>query len=135
LNKQIWIEDESLAIGKIYLPEPFWKTLSESPMVKIEVSKTIRIERLVNEYGPADQNAFLLAMQHITKKLGGQHFNEAKEKLLVGDMASVIDILLTYYDKAYLHGLDKNKERVIKTVEWDKKNSSQIAKELISGTK
>jgi len=135
LNKRIWIEDESLAVGKIYLPQPFWRTMCNSPMVKIEVSRPIRVGRLVEEYGPADPQEFLHAMMQITKRLGGQHFNAAKDKLLEADMASTIDILLNYYDKAYLHGLEKNKQRVIKTVEWNGKDASQIAEELIRSMK
>ncbi len=135
LGKRIWIEDESLSVGKIYLPEPFWRVMCNSPMVKIEVSRAVRVERLVKEYGPADQEDFLKAMTHITKKLGGQHFNAAKKKLVEGDMASTIDILLNYYDKTYLHGLEKNKQRVVKMYEWDGKSPSEISEQLIKSLK
>ena len=70
--KRIWIEDESLAVGKIFVPHDLWKQLSMGPVVELAVNKEVRIERLVNEYGGADQNEFLDAMTRITKKLGGQ---------------------------------------------------------------
>ncbi len=132
LSKPIWVEDESIAIGKIFLPNEFWQTMHNSPLVKMEVSKDVRVTRLVNEYGDADKGEFLAIMGKITKKLGGQNFNAAKEKLLQGDMASTIEILLTYYDKAYLNSIEKRKEKVLKVVEWDGTNVNSFAKELQS---
>ena len=49
-NKRIWIEDESVAVGKIFLPTDFWQTMNHSPVVELQVGKDIRIQRLVNEY-------------------------------------------------------------------------------------
>jgi tRNA 2-selenouridine synthase len=94
----------------------------------------MRIERLVNEYGPADRQEFLELMGKIVKRLGGQHYNAAKEKLLAGDMHSTIEILLTYYDKAYQFGLEKKKERITATLNWNGTNTESIVRELISET-
>jgi tRNA 2-selenouridine synthase len=135
LSKPIWVEDESIAIGKIFLPNDFWQTMMKSHIVKMDVDKKIRVERLTNEYGSADRDEFLQIMGKVTNKLGGQHFNAAKEKLLQGDMASTIEILLTYYDKAYLNSIDKRKSRVKTTTTWDGKNVSDFATELISEVK
>lgn len=122
IHKPIWIEDESIAIGKIFLPNELWQTMSVSPVVEMDLNKLARIERLVSEYGDADKEEFLKAMERITKRLGGQHFKAAKEKLLQGDMAATIEILLTYYDKAYLNGLEKKQNRIKEKVEWSGKD-------------
>jgi tRNA 2-selenouridine synthase len=119
LNKPIWIEDESIAIGQVFLPNTFWQTLRKSPLVELVLEKSLRLHRLVNEYGPADKEEFLNAMERITRKLGGQHFKAAKEKLMDGDMPATIDILLTYYDKAYRKGLELNKHRINSSIHWD----------------
>lgn len=132
LSKPVWVEDESIAIGKIFLPNDFWDTMMKSPLLKMEVNKEIRVGRLVNEYGAADRDEFLQIIGKITKKLGGQNYNDAKEKLQQGDMASTIDILLTYYDKAYLNSIEKRKDRILKTVEWNGANAELLAKELQS---
>jgi tRNA 2-selenouridine synthase len=130
VDRTIWIEDESLSIGRIFLPLDFWDTMSKSPVVEVELDRGKRIERLVDEYGPADRSEFLELMGKITKRLGGQHYNAAKEKLLEGDMYSTIDILLTYYDKAYQYGLDKKKSRIISKVEWNGSDTTQIVNHL-----
>jgi tRNA 2-selenouridine synthase len=131
INRRVWIEDESIAVGKIFLPEPLWKRMGASPLIEVDVDKAKRVERLVNEYGAADKNLFLQAMVRITKKLGGQNFNAAKERLLAGDMYSTIEILLHYYDKAYYNGLSRKKNQVRSTSHWDGTDVSSIADELI----
>jgi tRNA 2-selenouridine synthase len=132
LSKRIWVEDESIAIGKIFLPNDFWKTMSQSPIVRMDVSKEIRVQRLVDEYGLADRDEFLLIMGKVVKKLGGQHFNTAREKLLQGDMASTIEILLTYYDKAYVNSIEKRRSRILSSLNWNGKNAALFGKELIN---
>ncbi len=131
IQKKIWVEDESLAIGKIFLPNTFWKTMRAGLVFRIEVAKEIRIQRLVNEYGPADPVEFLKAMEKIIKRLGGQHFTAAKERLLADDMHSTIDILLTYYDRAYSTGLANREFIVSPALEWDGKDADACALSLI----
>ena len=132
LTKRIWVEDESIAIGKIFLPHDFWLRMNESPLVQMNVSKDIRVQRLVSEYGPADRDEFLTIMGKVVTKLGGQHYNTAKEKLLQGDMASTIDILLTYYDKAYLNSISKRNNRIQFYLDWNGMDADSFAKELIN---
>ncbi|MBI3482167.1 MAG: tRNA 2-selenouridine(34) synthase MnmH [Bacteroidetes bacterium] len=132
LSKRIWVEDESIAIGKIFLPQDFWNTMCKSHLVQMDVAKEIRVQRLVNEYGSADRDLFLETIGKITKKLGGQNFNAAREKLMQGDMTSTIDILLTYYDKAYRNSIEKRKDRILNSISWNGKNESQLASELIN---
>jgi tRNA 2-selenouridine synthase len=103
-----------------------------SPVVELQVDKDIRINRLVHEYGSADKQLFLEAMTGITKRLGGQHFKAAKEKLFENDMPAVIDILLTYYDKAYRNGLDKKTGRTKAAFTWNGKDKREVIKNLIS---
>jgi tRNA 2-selenouridine synthase len=132
LSKRIWVEDESITIGKVYLPPDFWAQMKSSPLAQMEVSKEVRIQRLVNEYGPANREEFLEAMGRIVKKLGGQNYNAAKEKLLQNDMASVIDILLTYYDKTYSESLLKKEQRIKAALPWNGNDSLSFAKKLIN---
>lgn len=130
-SKRVWVEDESIAIGKIFLPNDLWLQMIQSPLVQMEVSKELRIQRLVNEYGPADREEFLACMGKIVKKLGGQNYQLAREKLVENDMLTVMDLLLTYYDKAYLGSLDKKKSRIRLTHPWDGRDAISYAKDLI----
>ncbi len=130
LTKRIWVEDESIAIGKIFLPNDFWKQMAQSPLIEMDVAKEVRVQRLVEEYGSANPEEFLSIMGKIVTKLGGQHYKQAKEKLEEGDMTSVIDILLTYYDKAYLRSIEKRRGKVINVVAWDGGSIERIVNSL-----
>lgn len=132
ISKPIWVEDESITIGKVFLPPDFWLRMKSSPIVQMNVSKEVRVQRLVAEYGHADRGEFLEAMTKIVKRLGGQHFKAAKEKLLEGDMASTIEILLTYYDKYYLESIGSKKDRVRLTLPWNGEDASAFAKSMSS---
>ena len=132
LSKRVWVEDESIAIGKIFLPHDFWVRMNESPLVQMNVTKDIRVQRLVSEYGSADRNEFLTIMGKVVTKLGGQHYNAAKEKLLQGDMASTIDILLTYYDKAYLNSIEKRKSKLLSNIPWNGVDSNGYAQSILN---
>lgn len=131
LTKRIWIEDESIAVGKIFVPEPLWKNLRSSPIIKIDVPREVRVQRLVEDYGKVDKDLLLDAMKNITKKLGGQHFNAAKEKLLAGDLATTADILLTYYDKAYDKAIDARGKQISKTLSFTWEDPTNFVKLLI----
>lgn len=130
LTRRIWVEDESHAVGRIYLPEAFWQQMNHAPVVEIVVEKEERVRRLVDEYGPADREEFLAAMSRITRKLGGQHFEDAKERLMNGDMAGTIRILLTYYDKAYRTGLERKKGRLRERFSFDGTDYDEVARSL-----
>jgi tRNA 2-selenouridine synthase len=134
-DRRVWVEDESIAIGKIFLPTDFWKTMHDSPLVQMDVPKEVRVQRLVDEYGPANRDEFLTIMGKIIKRLGGQHYTAAKEKLIQGDMNSTIDILLTYYDKAYLQSIEKRSERVRLKIKWDGKNMDTFVTEILTEIK
>ncbi|HMP99756.1 MAG TPA: tRNA 2-selenouridine(34) synthase MnmH [Cyclobacteriaceae bacterium] len=131
MHRRIWIEDESIAIGKVFLPDAFWKNLRTSPLLQLQVDKSVRIKHLVEEYGKADINQLTEAIEKITKKLGGQHAKAAKEKLLAGDLATTVDILLTYYDKAYQNGLLQRESKIIDKFEYDGANAKQMAALLV----
>ncbi len=132
LAKRIWVEDESIAIGKIFLPHDFWKQMAQSPLIQMDVEKEVRVQRLVEEYGPSNREEFLAIMGKIVTKLGGQHYKHAKEKLAIGDMVSVIDILLTYYDKAYLRSIEKRKIMVRGSLLWNGVNVDEFVGKILT---
>jgi len=132
LSRPVWVEDESISIGKIFLPKSFFEQKKNAPVVQIEVEKNIRVDRLVNEYGSAPKDEFLASMEKITKKLGGQNFSTARDYLLNGDMHGTISILLTYYDKTYTFSLENKSASIISVCNWDGQNSEPLISELKS---
>lgn len=129
-DRPLWVEDESIAIGRIFLPASFWKAMNSAPILEIEVPKDVRISRLVSEYEHVPAELFHEAMTRITKRLGGQHYNSARERLFAGDLSTSIGIILNYYDKAYANAIDRKRRRVIDKISWDGADASAFAEFL-----
>lgn len=105
INKPVWVEDESHAIGRVYLPMPFWQRMLQSPVIAIEAPSALRISRLVAEYASAPAAELAASLEKIRKRLGGQHYQRALAALEAQDFHLGAAIALEYYDKSYRHGL------------------------------
>ncbi|WP_167616595.1 tRNA 2-selenouridine(34) synthase MnmH [Maribellus sediminis] len=103
-SKPVWVEDESRQLGQCGIPDPLFQQLRSAPLIKIIISKKLRINRLVKEYGGFEKEALRLKVESIKKRLGGLAASEAIEALENGELATVTDITLSYYDKAYDYG-------------------------------
>lgn len=103
----IWMEDESRMIGRVTLPDPVFRLISESLLVVMEVPRETRIARLVNEYAGFGQALLAGGVGRITERLGGARSKEALAALASGEYARVAGIALAYYDKAYQHSMER----------------------------
>ncbi len=120
-GKVIFVEDESRGIGRIGIPDVFFRIMREAPVIFLDVPKPERIRRLVREYASFPSERLAAAINRISRKLGGLHCKLALGALEEGDFDTVADILLTYYDKAYLKGLSMRDPESVRqvTVERD----------------
>lgn len=107
-QKRIWVESESLTIGRAYLPVTLWNAMNASPSVELIVPKQMRIQHLVNQYGTVDVHLLAESIKKIQQNFGGNRVKESLEMLEVGNLASVADMLLDYYDKRYQFGRTKH---------------------------
>jgi tRNA 2-selenouridine synthase len=115
LKSVIWVEDESRGIGTVSIPEPFFKIMKQSRLIFIDVEKSLRTERLVNEYAGFNIYPLENAILRITQRLGGLNTKLAIEALYKKDFKTAASILLEYYDKAYLKSCsDRNPSNVYK---------------------
>lgn len=100
-GKLVWLEDEARNIGVCHLPNPLWEKMKAAPIVRLNIPKEERIERLVDDYGNYSKEDLSACILKIQKRLGPQHAKRALEELEIGNLRAVADISLTYYDKAY----------------------------------
>ena len=129
-NQKIWTENESRGIGTVYLPEGFWMQMQAAPLINITIPKENRLDILTQMYVGKDPSLLIPAFERIQKKLGGLKLKQAIEHLQAGDYRSAADIALTYYDKAYAFGLEKNKSPRIIQKKFDYFDADKIASEL-----
>ncbi len=130
INQPVWTENESRGIGKVYIPEGFWSQMQAAPLINITIPKENRLDILTQMYVGKDPATLAPAFERIRKKLGGQNLNHALEALQTGDYRTAADIALTYYDKAYAFGLQKNQSARIIQKKFDYFDALKIAHEL-----
>jgi tRNA 2-selenouridine synthase len=109
-HKPLWLEDESLSIGRVQMPKPLFDRMQASPSIVLQVPKQLRIQKLAQEYCRTDPGILEAAILRIKKRLGGLATKEALEAIAAGDMEKMVAIALTYYDKAYTYELAKKKQ-------------------------
>jgi tRNA 2-selenouridine synthase len=99
----IWLEDESRVLGNCSINDPLFRQMRSSILIKIIIPKSERVKRLVREYGTFDKELLTKSIEKIRQRMGGLAVKQAKESLDAGDISTVADLTLTYYDKAYNH--------------------------------
>ncbi len=100
-QKAIWVEGESMQVGKVFIPPHMFSTMKLADTINYCVPRSKRVERLVRIYGNFDKEMYQNAFDKIRKRLGGMLTDQAKEKIESGDMSTAADIALNYYDKGY----------------------------------
>ncbi|AKD53573.1 tRNA 2-selenouridine(34) synthase MnmH [Spirosoma radiotolerans] len=130
-SRRIWIEDESRSIGSCFIPMALWQQMRMASVAFIDMPKDKRVHRLVAEYATIDHGSLVEATERIRKRLGGKVTKDALDALARHDYATVADLTLDYYDKAYLHGLAQRDSATISPIDTQKDEPSQTAQRLI----
>lgn len=107
LQQPIWIEDESRMIGRVFIPEKLHIEMSRAIVLSIEMPKHLRIGRLIGDYAKYPKTLLIQSIEKISRRLGGQHAKTTVSAIEQDDFATAIDLVLTYYDKAYCYDLTK----------------------------
>ncbi|MEQ9424636.1 MAG: tRNA 2-selenouridine(34) synthase MnmH [Cyclobacteriaceae bacterium] len=130
--ERIWIEDESIAIGEAFIPEEFWNQMKNGRLIRIELDKSERVQRLVSEYGCSSKVDLKDKIMKVQKRLGGQYVKAALDHLEGGNLHAVADIVLKYYDKAYNNSLDRKSDKILKTLKFSRFDHDQMVSEILS---
>src|SRR5574343_124956 len=107
----IWLEDESQRIGLVNIPQPLWNHMRQCPVYFLDIPFEERLKHITVEYGPLDKQKMADAIQRIQKRLGPLETKTALQFLEENEIAACFRILLKYYDKWYLKGL-QNREKL-----------------------
>ncbi|MFU8859549.1 MAG: tRNA 2-selenouridine(34) synthase MnmH [Cyclonatronaceae bacterium] len=130
-GKPVFIEDESLSIGRVVMPDELFAAKSAAPFIEVQTSREERIARLLHIYGNADHNRLAEGILRVEKKLGGLNTKKALEALEKGDLAEVASLLLTYYDKAYQKAITNKKREALFRIPFTFDRTRLTAQEII----
>ena len=106
-NSPIWLEDESIHIGKVGIPKSFWQQMRNSPFYFLEIPFEERLKNIVIGYGEFPKEKLVECILKIQKRLGGLDAKNAISFVENGDLEAAFSILLKYYDKMYDSSLQK----------------------------
>lgn len=109
-SRPVWLEDESINIGRVSIPRALFEKMRAAPMVCVEMDQGARAERIFNEYACFDRAVLASQSDRLTRRLGSENQKNARAFILDGKMKEAILILLDYYDKLYRFSL-KNREK------------------------
>jgi tRNA 2-selenouridine synthase len=130
-QQPVWLEDESRMIGTITLPPPVIEKINSGSLICLEVERSVRVDRLVEEYAGYDPSELAGAIVKIRQRLGPDRTHEALSMLHKGDFLRVAGIMLDYYDKAYRFSLGRRKQDEIFTIRVTRFEPSEIARQLV----
>ncbi|MDQ3292810.1 MAG: tRNA 2-selenouridine(34) synthase MnmH [Bacteroidota bacterium] len=130
-SNRIWIEDENSVIGRINLPPSLYNQMQQAPLIKLEIPKNARIQKLANDYRTADKTLLQQAIERIKKRLGGLAYKEALEAIEASDIEKMVEIALVYYDKAYAYQLANKPPDKIITVTFPKIDAQENTRRIL----
>lgn len=130
-NLPIWVEDESISIGKISIPTGFFAKMRDLPVYFLAIPFAERTKHLVHTYASLSHSQLADAISKITKRLGYDKAKFALEALENKDYYKVVELTLAYYDNCYLKGLQKREESSILKFEILTVNPNENADFLI----
>ncbi|MBI9069747.1 MAG: tRNA 2-selenouridine(34) synthase MnmH [Salinivirgaceae bacterium] len=128
----IWIEDESSNIGKVFIPKALFDQMRNQKVYFIDIPVSERAKYLVGTYGTFEKTKLEESILRIQKRLGFDKTKKALQALSDDDLKQVAEILLFYYDKGYLKGLDKRNENDVTRIPLSKIDALDNAKALLA---
>ena len=106
--KEIWVEAESVQVGRCRIPSGLWQQMQGAPLLEITRPVEERLEQLVAVYGIQDPLALADATQRIARRLGPQRTKTALEAIEQADWHGACAQMLDYYDRCYDHELERH---------------------------
>ena len=131
ISKPIWLEDESVTIGKRVIPKPIWEQMRKASIIKIEISKVERVNFLNEDYGNLNKEFLKESVIRITKRLGPLETKLTLQAIDESRMKDFINQVLVYYDKTYAKGLNNREILNIKQINLNKIAPRENAKAII----
>lgn len=101
ISRHVWVEDESITVGRCFIPRAFFDQMQRAPLLWPEVDRRERARRLAREYGNFAPQELIDAVDKIAKRLGLQRAAQIKDLIIFGALIDAAENLLDYYDKAY----------------------------------
>jgi tRNA 2-selenouridine synthase len=135
LHQHVWLEDESRNIGTVFIPEEFYLNMQRNPAVVLLMDASTRLPRLIEEYSCYSTDEIIASLMRLNKRMGGDKTKEAIDAVTKGNFAKAVEIVLYYYDKAYLFGLKRREGKDIIYINSDTDDIETNALKILDAAK
>lgn len=126
----VWLEAESRQVGTCRIPNEIFQPMMQADVIQIERSHAERISSLLKEYGQANIDDLIFATERLKKRLGGERTQQAIVAIQKGDLATAIQIVLSYYDQTYNYDL-RQRQPCLCSLDCTGLSNTQVAKLLL----
>jgi tRNA 2-selenouridine synthase len=130
-TEPVCVEDESLAIGQVFIPKPFYTQMSSARFVHVVVPFNERVKRLVHSYAGSETELLIAAISRIDRRLGGENASQAKKFIMERHMEKAVEIVLAYYDNVYTRSMGMHNRSEINTIFVTDENPGKIAIKIL----
>lgn len=131
-EEPVFIEDESISIGSVFIPKPFFMQMSSAPCIRINLPLQQRISRLIEDYTQTDSNLLIQGVVRIRKHLGLGNAENIIDCINKNNMEGAIALILQYYDKLYKRSMNLQRHEKCPEINADSKSLSEIAGNIVN---
>lgn len=114
-DQPIYVEDESRRIGVVNIPLALFEQMRNRQVLFLDIPFEERLQLIVKDYGVCSKEYLLTGIERIQKRLGGLETKTAINFLKEDNLAECFRILLMYYDKCYIKGLNSRPSSCVRT--------------------
>lgn len=115
-HKPLFLEDESINIGSVFIPQPFFKQMRNAPLFFIDIPREIRAHYLTKDYAGIPSEGLIESFQKISKRLGFENTAMAIQCINENNLEGAALIALQYYDKTYMKGLSARDPQLVNKI-------------------
>ena len=127
----LWIEAESVQVGCCRIPPELFHRMQQAPLVELQRPDHERLDHLLATYGAMPRQELVEATQRIGRRLGPQRTQQAVEAIAAGNLRLACQVILSYYDRTYAHGLARSPHSPLPLVSAGE-SSATIAQRLLA---
>jgi len=123
----LWVENESVTIGKVYQPKELWENMLLANGYEIVLPLSERVKFTLENYGNFDIESLVHCIQALSKRLGDESCRQLCELTEQNKLEPVVERLFKYYDKAYENGREKRNCQKFVKISFDAFDAKKIA--------
>ena len=132
-KKNIWVEAESIKVGKLSIPSKIWKNMPLGKNVKVISSLEERVRFILKDYKYFTNTPTLMkeALKVLKKIIPNEEFLTIEENLKKKEYFQFVKSLIKYhYDKAYKKTRAESVSNIFNEIYLDKINLLNIKKAI-----